>query len=156
MELEGYSRPTCNRQCASSNDALTIVGVVNKLDRRRVLLTTRSFCPGKRFQSPEFVAKFLIFTGTQISLQHSVGHVEGSSDAKTSSIRPDKTPDLWRRDTERDRHSGMAYYTVGHTVTQQKSGCIFKIMCKSNSAANFQPRIHHTSNELLHYCVKHL
>jgi len=89
MELEGYSRPTCNGLCASSNDALTVVGVVNKLDRRRVLLTTRSFCPGKRFQSPEFVAKFLIFTGTQISLQHSVGHVEGSSDAKTSSIRPD-------------------------------------------------------------------
>jgi len=38
MELEGYSRPTYNKLCAFSHDAL--VGVIHKLGRRRVFLTT--------------------------------------------------------------------------------------------------------------------
>ena len=32
-----YDRPTSNKLCASSHDAWTVVGVVDKLDRRRVL-----------------------------------------------------------------------------------------------------------------------
>jgi len=34
----------CSKLCPSSHDASTVLGVVNKLDRRRVLLTTRSTC----------------------------------------------------------------------------------------------------------------
>ena len=41
MQLEDYSRPTCNKLCASRSCALIVVGVIYKLDRRRVLLTTR-------------------------------------------------------------------------------------------------------------------
>ena len=33
MELNGYSRPTCNKLCASGLDASTIIGVIHKLDR---------------------------------------------------------------------------------------------------------------------------
>ena len=36
-ELEGYSRPTCNKLLASSS---TVVDVIHKLDRRRVSLIT--------------------------------------------------------------------------------------------------------------------
>jgi len=39
MELNGYSRPTCNKVYASGHDGLTVIGVIHKLDRRRVLLT---------------------------------------------------------------------------------------------------------------------
>jgi len=45
MELEGYSRPACNKLCAFSHDTL---------DRRRVLLTTlvhHRLCRGEIFQS---------------------------------------------------------------------------------------------------------
>ena len=35
MELKGYSRPTCNRLCATSHDAVDVVRVIHKLDRRR-------------------------------------------------------------------------------------------------------------------------
>jgi len=45
-ELDHYGRRTCNIVCASSHDASTVIAVVNKLDRRRVLLTTRSTCRG--------------------------------------------------------------------------------------------------------------
>jgi len=41
MEVEHFGRPTCNKLCASSHDASAVISVVNKLDRRRVLLTTR-------------------------------------------------------------------------------------------------------------------
>jgi len=34
MELESYSRPTCNKLRASSHDTLPIIGVIHKLDRR--------------------------------------------------------------------------------------------------------------------------
>ena len=47
--LEGYRRPTCNKLCASSNYASIVVGVIDKLDRRRVLLTTRSICCMAKF-----------------------------------------------------------------------------------------------------------
>jgi len=43
MELEGYSWPTCSKQPRLVDCR---IGVVNKLDRRRVLLTTRSTCHG--------------------------------------------------------------------------------------------------------------
>jgi len=49
--LEHYGRPTCIIPRASSQGAATVVGVVNKLDCRRVLLTTRSTC---RAKFPEF------------------------------------------------------------------------------------------------------
>ena len=39
-ELEGYSRPTCNKLYVSSHYASNVVSVIPKLDRRRVLLTT--------------------------------------------------------------------------------------------------------------------
>ena len=46
------TRPrTCNKLCASSHDASTVESVVNKLDRRWVLLTTRSTCRGEIFHS---------------------------------------------------------------------------------------------------------
>jgi len=37
MEVEHYGRLTCNKLCASSHDSSTVAGVVNKLDRRRVI-----------------------------------------------------------------------------------------------------------------------
>jgi len=43
-QLEHYGRRTCNELHAS-----TVVGVVIKLDPRRVLLTTRSTCRGDIF-----------------------------------------------------------------------------------------------------------
>jgi len=46
IELEGYSRPTCNKQCESGHDASTVIGVIHKLDRRRDLLT----CCGEIFK----------------------------------------------------------------------------------------------------------
>ena len=50
IDLESYSRPTCNKLRATSHDASTVLGVINKLDRRRVLLTTRSTCRGEIFK----------------------------------------------------------------------------------------------------------
>ena len=44
-----YSRPTCNKIRASGHNASTVTGVIHKLDRRRVLLTTRSTCRGEIF-----------------------------------------------------------------------------------------------------------
>ena len=41
IELVGYSRQTCNNPRASSHDASTVVGVIHKLDRRRVLYMLR-------------------------------------------------------------------------------------------------------------------
>jgi len=41
---------TVDRYVVNSHDASSAVGVVNKLDRRRVLLTTRSTCRGKIFE----------------------------------------------------------------------------------------------------------
>ena len=48
-KLEKYGRPTCNKLGVSSHDASTVVGVVNKLDYRRVLLTTPLTCSGEIF-----------------------------------------------------------------------------------------------------------
>jgi len=48
-ELEHYGQTTCNKLCASSHAVSSVVCVVNKLDRRRVLLTTRSTCSGEIF-----------------------------------------------------------------------------------------------------------
>jgi len=39
--VDGYSRPTCNKLCASGHDALVVMGVIRKLDRRRVSLIGR-------------------------------------------------------------------------------------------------------------------
>ena len=39
-----------DRRVVNSQDASTVVRVVNKIDRRRVLLTTRSTCRGEIFQ----------------------------------------------------------------------------------------------------------
>jgi len=50
LELEGYSRPTCSKLCATSSDASTVVGAIHKLDRGQVLLTTRSTCSGEIFK----------------------------------------------------------------------------------------------------------
>ena len=50
MELEGYSRPTCNKLCSSGHDSSIVVGVIYKLDRRRVSSTTRPTCRGIIFQ----------------------------------------------------------------------------------------------------------
>jgi len=71
MELEGYSWSTCSKQPRLIDRR---IGVVYKLDRRRVLLT----CRGEIFLvRTEFGAKFQTevpyFGDTQISLQHSVG-----------------------------------------------------------------------------------
>ena len=49
-KLDRYSRPTCSKLCASSHDARDVVGVIHKLDRRRVLLNTPSTCRGEIFQ----------------------------------------------------------------------------------------------------------
>jgi len=49
IELEHYGRMTCGKTCVSVHDASTVVGKVNKLDRRRVLLTTRSTCRDEIF-----------------------------------------------------------------------------------------------------------
>ena len=60
MELEGYSRPSCNKLWAFSHDTL---------DRRRVLLTTlvhHRLCRAKFSRVPEGSA--FIFEGTRISL----------------------------------------------------------------------------------------
>jgi len=47
LSLQNYGRPTCNKPRASSHDASTVVDVVDKLDSRRVSLTTRSTCRGE-------------------------------------------------------------------------------------------------------------
>jgi len=49
MELEVYSRPTCDKLRAFSHDAFTAAGAIHKLDRRRVLSTIRSTCRGEIF-----------------------------------------------------------------------------------------------------------
>jgi len=49
MEFEGCIRSTGNKLRASSDDASTVVGVIYKLDRRRVLLTTLSTGRGETF-----------------------------------------------------------------------------------------------------------
>ena len=73
MELEGYSRPTCNKLCSSGHDASIVVGVIYKLDRRRVLWTTRPTCRGIIFQAWDKLLEESIFNfwGTRISLRHS-------------------------------------------------------------------------------------
>ena len=48
---------TCNKLRTSSHNKSTVVSVVNELDRRRVLLTTRSTCR-RKILSSEFRAKF--------------------------------------------------------------------------------------------------
>jgi len=69
MEIEGYSQPMCSKQPRLVDCR---IGVVNKLDRRRVLLTTRSTCRGEILKSrvwdkfPEGSSP--IFGCTQISL----------------------------------------------------------------------------------------
>ena len=79
MELEGYSRPTCDKLCASSNYVSIVVGVIHKVDRRRVLLTAPSISRDEIFfLSLEFGGKVpdgstLTFEDTRISLQHSMG-----------------------------------------------------------------------------------
>ena len=52
-ELERYSWPTFNKLCVSSSYASIVVGVIHKLDRLRVLLTTPSTCRAEisQFQS---------------------------------------------------------------------------------------------------------
>ena len=45
------------RVYAYCQDASTVVRVVNKLDRRRILLNTRSTCRGEILYSPEFRKK---------------------------------------------------------------------------------------------------
>jgi len=48
--LSDCSRPKCNRpKLYDSNNASEVVGVIHKLDRRRVLLTSRSTCRGEIF-----------------------------------------------------------------------------------------------------------
>jgi len=47
--LSVCSRPTCNKLYDSNNDASKVAGVIHKLDRRRVLLTSRSTCRGEIF-----------------------------------------------------------------------------------------------------------
>ena len=50
VELERHGRPTCNKQCASSRNASTVVGAINKPDRRRVLSITQWTCRGEIFE----------------------------------------------------------------------------------------------------------
>ena len=84
-------RVTVDWHVVNSYDASTVVGVVNKLSHRRVLLTTQSTCRGKYCKSRVCVKvpeeSTLIFRGTQISLQHSVGQMDGSSMPKPALIR---------------------------------------------------------------------
>ena len=49
MGSEGYSRPTCNKLCASSDYTSIVAGVIHMLDRWRVLLATPSTCSGEIF-----------------------------------------------------------------------------------------------------------
>ena len=83
-------RVTVDWHVVNSYDASTVVGVVNKLSHRRVLLTTQSTCRGKYCTSRICVKvpeeSTLIFRGTQISLQHSVGQMDGSSMPKPASL----------------------------------------------------------------------
>ena len=84
-----YSKSTANRSNGVRGLQLTDVtcsnqprlvdcrtGVINRIDRRRVLLTTRSTCRGEVFKS-EFRTKFQrdvpLFWRYTISLKHSVG-----------------------------------------------------------------------------------
>ena len=107
MELGGYSRTTCNKLCASSNEASTVVGVIHKLDRRRVLLTTRSTCRSEIFEvqssRQSSRGKCPYFGDTLISLKHGVGYVEGSFHAKNSLIHSSVSTEL-RHVTDTDGH----------------------------------------------------
>jgi len=52
VELEGCSRPVYSKLAHSATTRSTVVRVIHKLDRRRVLLTTPStFCRGEFFLS---------------------------------------------------------------------------------------------------------
>ena len=119
MELKSYSRPTCSKQ-------------PRRVDRRRCrqqalpstcIVDTTIDLPWRNF--PEFGARgnvpegcILTFEGARISLQQSVGQVEGSPRAKASSIRPvvliqyrrvtDRRTD-GRTDKQTDRHDESIY-----------------------------------------------
>jgi len=49
IELEHCSRLAFNKLCVLPRRVDSRIGVVNKLDRRRVMLTTRSTCHGESF-----------------------------------------------------------------------------------------------------------
>jgi len=94
MELKGeVDRRVTN--CVSSNNASTVVGVIHKLDRRRVLLTSRSTC------HPEFGTKFGGKYNLPLFLEvpeyPGQSRIEGSSHAQEqldSFCRFDRTADL--------------------------------------------------------------
>jgi len=47
--LEGYSQQRVTKLWASTTTRSTVVGVIHRLDRRRVLFTTSSTCRGGNF-----------------------------------------------------------------------------------------------------------
>jgi len=81
MKLDGYSRPTCKTRS-------TVVGVIHKLDRRRVLSTAPSTCRGDIFQVQSLRQRSRgKYPNFPIRLQRSLEKVNGSTHAKkTSSI----------------------------------------------------------------------
>ena len=70
--MESEVRPTCNKLCASGDDASTVTCVIHKPDRRPVLLTTPSTCCGEvesleqssREKFPHFYRAMLFIRGT--------------------------------------------------------------------------------------------
>jgi len=83
MEFDHYNRPIYNKLvCASNHGASTIVGVVNKLDRRRVLATARSICRGLNSVKQSSTGKYHYFCRCPSFLKHSVGYAAGSLHAK--------------------------------------------------------------------------
>jgi len=74
MKSKHCDRPTCDKLCAPSYDALTVVGVVNKLDRQqrerdRLAVAKFSKC---RVSDKVLEGNTVTVGETGISLQHSV------------------------------------------------------------------------------------
>jgi len=90
---------------------MIVVSVVNKLDRRRVLLTTRSTCRGEIFSSKvcdKGQGEVPLFLDLPEYPRNTVGWVEGSSRAKLdSSSRFDAMSDAC--DEQTDGHIPTAY-----------------------------------------------
>jgi len=111
MELQHYSRPKCNKLCASRHDASTVAGVVNKLDE---FVDNTIDLRWWNFLSPEFGTKFQMEVGPllfwrypDILITQCIFRTGGkqASMPKTSSIRSTVlTEPRLARDTDIHRH----------------------------------------------------
>ena len=78
------------------------IGVVNMLDRRRVLLTTPSACRGTMFKSKVSEGNTLILEIPEFPYKHSLGQTKGSSRAKNQLIPSSRFDTILACDRQKD------------------------------------------------------